>query len=63
MTRKQIYITNKQDQLFKLVSVREDMSASELIRRALDEYLISKYPTLYEAYEAHAEYKENKNVE
>lgn len=42
MIRKQIYITEKQDELYKQFSAREGLSVSELMRRALDDYLGNK---------------------
>ena len=39
MIRKQIYITNKQDEVFKKLASDDGTSASELMRRALDEYI------------------------
>lgn len=44
MIRKQIYITNKQDKVFKKLASSDGTSASELMRRALDEYIDRKYP-------------------
>ena len=43
MIRKQIYITNKQDEVFKKFASDDGTSASELMRRALDEYIDKKY--------------------
>lgn len=57
MIRKQIYITKKQDELYKQLSAREGLSVSELSRRALDHYIESKYASLSYRYNSNKEKK------
>jgi hypothetical protein len=42
MKRKQIYIETKQQAQLKELATREHMTESEIIRRALDEYLLER---------------------